>query len=157
MKLKLTKTRAYNPSTKAFGYRATVKSNGKADMEALVASAAKNTTMHQAELRMAFELMLDAIDENLKAGNIIELKGIGNLYYSVSGPMTETPNVLPHVRHTIGIAFMPSQEIQAVVKGITTTWGSEVADEEENNAPAPEQKPAPTPEGGTTGEGEEIS
>lgn len=157
MNLKLTKTRAYNPSTKAFGYRATVKSNGKADMEALVTSAAKNTTMHKAELRMAFELMLDAIDENLKAGKIIELKGIGNLYYSVSGPMTETPDEQTHVDHTIGIAFIPSQEIQAVVKGITTTWSSEVVDEEHNNAPAPEQKPTPTPDGGSNGEGEEIS
>lgn len=33
MLLELSKTKAYNPSTKKQGYRATVKSNGKADMD----------------------------------------------------------------------------------------------------------------------------
>lgn len=33
MSLELSKTNAYNPSTKKYGYRATVKSNGKADMD----------------------------------------------------------------------------------------------------------------------------
>lgn len=33
MSLELSKTEAYNPSTKKYGYRATVKSNGKADMD----------------------------------------------------------------------------------------------------------------------------
>ena len=79
MTLKLSKTKTLNPSTKKMGYRTTVKSNGKADMDSLVASASKNTTLHKAELRMAFELMLDAIKENLSVGNIVELKGIGNI------------------------------------------------------------------------------
>ena len=91
MTLKLSKSKAINPSTKKMGYRTTVKSNGKADMDSLVASASKNTTLHKAELRMAFELMLDAIKENLSAGNIVELKGIGNIGFSCSGACTETP------------------------------------------------------------------
>lgn len=33
MSLELSKTKAYNSSTKKQGYRATVKSNGKADMD----------------------------------------------------------------------------------------------------------------------------
>lgn len=40
--LKLSKTKAYNPSTKEQGYRTTVKSNGKADMDAIVESASEN-------------------------------------------------------------------------------------------------------------------
>ena len=65
MTLKLSKTKTLNPSTKKMGYRTTVKSNGKADMDSLVASASKNTTLHKAELRMAFELMLDSITKQL--------------------------------------------------------------------------------------------
>ena len=38
MTLKLSKSKAINPSTKKMGYRTTVKSNGKADMDSLVAS-----------------------------------------------------------------------------------------------------------------------
>lgn len=39
MTLKLSKSKAINPSTKKMGFRTTVKSNGKADMDSLVASA----------------------------------------------------------------------------------------------------------------------
>ena len=83
MSLRLSKSKALNPSTKKMGYRTTVKSNGKADMDSLVASASKNTTMHKAELRMAFELMLDSIKESLSAGRIVELKGCGINEYVV--------------------------------------------------------------------------
>ena len=100
MTLKLSKTKTVNPQTKEVGFRTTVKSNGKADMDSLVASASKNTTMHKAELRMAFELMLDAIQETLSAGKSVELKGIGN----------------------IGVAFYPSTEVHAAVATAKTSW-----------------------------------
>ena len=122
MTLKLSKTKTLNPSTKKMGYRTTVKSNGKADMDSLVASASKNTTLHKAELRMAFELMLDAIKENLSAGNIVELKGIGNIGFSCSGSWTETPEEQTAVEHKIGVAFYPSQEVHAAVATAKTSW-----------------------------------
>ena len=125
MSLKLSKTKAYNPSTKKQGYRTTVKSNGKADMDSLVASASKNTTLHQAELRMAFELMLDAIKENLSAGNIVELKGIGNIGFSCSGAWTETPEEQTAVEHKIGVSFFPSQEVHAAVATAQTSWAKD--------------------------------
>ena len=122
MTLKLSKSKAINPSTKKMGYRTTVKSNGKADMDSLVASASKNTTLHKAELRMAFELMLDAIKENLSAGNIVELKGIGNIGFSCSGAWTETPEEQTAVEHKIGVSFFPSQEVHAAVATAKTSW-----------------------------------
>lgn len=122
MTLKLSKTKTLNPSTKKQGYRTTVKSNGKADMDSLVASASKNTTLHQAELRMAFELMLDAIKENLSSGKIVELKGIGNIGFSCSGAWTETAEEQTNVEHKIGVAFFPSQEVHAAVATAKTSW-----------------------------------
>lgn len=145
MSLKLSKTKAYNPSTKKQGYRTTVKSNGKADMDSLVASASKNTTLHKAELRMAFELMLDAIKENLSAGNIVELKGIGNIGFSCSGSWTETPEEQTAVEHKIGVSFFPSQEVHAAVATAKTSWTKDDAGDEPTS---------PDASGGTSGGGQ---
>lgn len=122
MSLKLSKSKAINPSTKKMGYRTTVKSNGKADMDSLIASASKNTTLHKAELRMAFELMLDSIKENLSAGRIVELKGIGNIGFSCSGAWTETAEEQAKIEHKIGVSFFPSQDVHAAVATAKTSW-----------------------------------
>ncbi|MDY4644656.1 HU family DNA-binding protein [Prevotella sp.] len=142
MTLKLSKSKAINPSTKKMGYRTTVKSNGKAYMDSLVASASKNTTLHKAELRMAFELMLDAIKENLSAGNIVELKGIGNIGFSCSGAWTETPEEQTAVEHKIGVSFFPSQEVHAAVATAKTSWTKD----DEGDEPT-----SPDASGGTSG------
>ena len=142
MTLKLSKSKALNPSTKKMGYRTTVKSNGKADMDSLVASASKNTTLHKAELRMAFELMLDAIKENLSAGKIVELKGIGNIGFSCSGAWTETPEEQTAVEHKIGVSFFPSQEVHAAVATAKTSWTKD----NEGDEPS-----VPDASGGTSG------
>ena len=133
MTLKLSKSKALNPSTKKMGYRTTVKSNGKADMDSLVASASKNTTLHKAELRMAFELMLDAIKENLSAGNI---------GFTCSGAWTETPEEQTAVEHKIGVSFFPSQEVHAAVATAKTSWTKDGEGDEPS---------APDASGGTSG------
>lgn len=122
MTLKLSKTKTVNPQTKEVGFRTTVKSNGKADMDSLVASASKNTTMHKAELRMAFELMLDAIQDTLSAGKAVELKGIGNIGFTCSGAWTKTADEQVGVEHKIGVAFYPSTEVHAAVATAKTSW-----------------------------------
>ena len=140
--LKLSKSKAFNPSTKEQGYRTTVKSNGKADMDSLVASASKNTTMHKAELRMAFELMLDAIGDALTSGMNVELKGIGNIGFSCSGAWTNTAEEQSNVEHKIGVAFYPSQEVHAAVATAKTSWTKDDAGDEPS---------APDASGGTSG------
>ena len=140
--LKLSKSKAFNPSTKEQGYRTTVKSNGKADMDSLVASASKNTTMHKAELRMAFELMLDAIGDALTSGMNVELKGIGNIGFSCSGAWTKTADEQANVEHKIGVAFYPSQEVHAAVATAKTSWTKDGEGDEPS---------APDASGGTSG------
>ena len=143
--LKLSKSKAFNPSTKEQGYRTTVKSNGKADMDSLVASASKNTTMHKAELRMAFELMLDAIGDALTSGMNVELKGIGNIGFSCSGAWTKTAEEQSNVEHKIGVAFYPSQEVHAAVASAKTSWTKDDAGDEPS---APGASGGSTPGGG---------
>ena len=149
--LKLSKSKAFNPSTKEQGYRTTVKSNGKADMDSLVASASKNTTMHKAELRMAFELMLDAIGDALTSGMNVELKGIGNIGFSCSGAWTKTAEEQSNVEHKIGVAFYPSQEVHAAVATAKTSWTKDGEGDEPSapgasggSAPGGGQKPPST-------------
>ncbi len=107
MSLKLSKTKAYNPSTKKQGFRTTVKSNGKADMESLIVSASNNTTMHKGEMQLAFTLILDAIKEALVSGKTVERKGIGNIGFTCSGAWTETAEEQKAVEHKIGVALLP--------------------------------------------------
>ena len=147
--LKLSKSKAFNPSTKEQGYRTTVKSNGKADMDSLVASASKNTTMHKAELRMAFELMLDAIGDALTSGMNVELKGIGNIGFSCSGAWTKTADEQANVEHKIGVAFYPSQEVHAAVATAKTSWTKDGEGDEPSapDASGSEQKPPSEVEG----------
>lgn len=122
MSLKLSKTKAYNPSTKKQGFRTTVKSNGKADMESLIVSASNNTTMHKSEMQLTFTLILDAIKEALVSGKTVELKGIGNIGFTCSGAWTETAEEQKAVEHKIGVAFYPSQEVHAAVATAQTSW-----------------------------------
>ena len=157
LSLKLSKSKAYNPSTKEQGFRTTVKSNGKADMDSLVASASKNTTMHKAELKMAFELMLDAIAEALTSGKNVELQGIGNIGFSCSGAWTKTAEEQTNVEHKIGVAFYPSNEVHAAVATAKTSWTKDGEGDEpttpgsgdSGSTGGGDQKP-----GGTTGGGE---
>ncbi|HBF05484.1 MAG TPA: hypothetical protein DDW28_05115 [Prevotella sp.] len=128
--LKLSKSKAINPSTKKMGYRTTVKSNGKADMDTIIESASKNTTMHKAELRMAFELALDVVSEALTNGQTVELKGIGTIGFSCSGAWTETADEQKLVEHKIGVAFYPSQEVNAAVQTAKTSWTKDGEGEE---------------------------
>lgn len=143
MSLKLSKTKAYNPSTKKQGFRTTVKSNGKADMESLIASASNNTTMHKGEMQLAFTLILDAIKEALVSGKTVELKGIGNIGFTCSGAWTETAEEQKAVEHKIGVAFYPSQEVHAAVATAQTSWAKD-GEGDEPAAPGTggtEQKP----------------
>lgn len=147
MTLKLSKSKAINPSTKKMGFRTTVKSNGKADMDSLVLSASKNTTMHKGEMQLAFTLVLDAIKEALVNGKTVELKGIGNIGFTCSGAWTETAEEQATVEHKIGVSFYPSNEIHAAVATAKTSWTKD-GEGDEPAAPGTggEQKP-----GGTTG------
>lgn len=120
--LKLSKSKAYNPSTKEQGFRTTVKSNGKADMDALAETASKNTTLHKAELKMAFELMLDAVSEALTNGKSVELKNIGTIGFTCSGAWTKTADEQNAVEHKIGISFYPGQTVNAAVASAKTSW-----------------------------------
>ena len=61
MKLKVKKANSKKPVTKEAGFVARVLTNGTAEFDDIVKEAGHNTTMHKAELRMAFELCMDSV------------------------------------------------------------------------------------------------
>ena len=123
--LKLKKSKAYNPSTKEYGYRTTVKANGRFGVDALVETASKNTTMHKAEVRMALELMIDAIADALKSGNTVTLPGVGTIGFSCNGAWTKTAEEQTDHDRKIGVAFYPSKDVLVAVAQAKTMWEGE--------------------------------
>lgn len=149
MSLKFSRTKAYNPSTKEQGFRTSVKSNGKADMDSLILSASKNTTMHKGEIQLAFTLVLDAIKDALVEGKTVELKGIGTIGFSCSGAWTKTAEEQSTVSHKIGVAFYPSQEVHAAVATAKISWTKDGEGDE------PTIPTAPDTSGGSTSGGDQ--
>lgn len=123
--LKLKKSKAYNPSTKEYGYRTTVKANGRFGVDALVETASKNTTMHKAEVRMALELMIDTIADALKSGNTVTLPGVGTIGFSCNGAWTKTAEEQTDHDRKIGVAFYPSKDVLVAVAQAKTMWEGE--------------------------------
>ena len=123
--LKLKKSKAYNPSTKEYGYRTTVKANGRFGVDALVETASKNTTMHKAEVRMALELMIDTIADALKSGNTVTLPGVGTIGFSCNGAWTKPAEEQTDHDRKIGVAFYPSKDVLAAVAQAKTMWEGE--------------------------------
>ena len=129
--LKLKKSKAYNPSTKEYGYRTTVKANGRFGVDALVETASKNTTMHKAEVRMALELAIDSIADALKSGNTVTLPGVGTIGFSCNGAWTKTAEEQTDHDRKIGVAFYPSKDVLVAVAQAKTMWEGEETHVEE--------------------------
>ena len=123
--LKLKKSKAYNPAAKEYGYRTTVKANGRFGVDALVETASKNTTMHKAEVRMALELMIDTIADALKSGNTVTLPGVGTIGFSCNGAWTKTAEEQTTHDRKIGVAFYPSKDVLLAVAQAKTMWEGE--------------------------------
>ena len=96
LKLKVKKTlfkRKINGVTTE-GYIGRVITNGTKAHDEIALEACKNTTLHKAEAKLAMEMFLDSISENLKQGYIVDLGPIGKLYPAVSGNWVQDPDLL---------------------------------------------------------------
>ena len=143
LKLKVKKAGSTNPVTKKLGYVARVLTNGTAVFDDIVKEAGHNTTMHHAELRMAFELCLDSVSDMLKQGYIVDLGPLGKIYPSCSSGWYEHEEDMTLEDVKPSIYFRPADEVAAAIKGARLVW-SKAADSEEEEAPA----------GGTTTDGD---
>ena len=144
LKLKIKKSGAKNPVTKQLGFSARVLTNGTADFDDIVKDAGKNTTMHKAELRMAFELCMDTVTEMLKQGFIVDLGPIGKIYPSCSSGWYEKEEDMKLSDVKPQLYFRPGDEVAGAIKAAKVVW-AKASDEEEEE----EGGTTPTPSGGS--------
>ena len=140
LKLKVSKSKRINPLTKQMGFAARVLTNGTAYFDDIVKDAGRNTTMHKAELRMAFELCIDSVSEMLKQGFIVDLGPIGKIYPSCSSGWyaKEEDMMLADVKPQL--YFHAGDEVSGAIKAAKLVWAkaSDEDDEEEGGTtPAP--------------------
>ena len=145
LKLHVKKVGSKHPITKKLGSAARVQNNGTAEFDDIVKDAGKNTTMHKAELRMAFELCMDSVTDMLKQGYIVDLGPIGKIYPSCTSGWYENEDDMKLSDIKPSLYYRP---------GAKLVWAKGSEEDEEEETPAPSGGDTPggdTPGGDTPG------
>lgn len=121
------------------GYYGRVITNGTKAHSEIALEACKNTTLHKAEAKLAMEVFLDSISENLKQGYIVDLGPIGKLYPAVSGNWVQDPDLLSLDDMKTKVNFRPSDEIKSAIGAAVLSWKKDEDEEEGTETPAPEE------------------
>lgn len=132
------------------GYYGRVITNGTKTYEEIAAEACVNTTVHKAEMKVASELLLDAITAQIKQGFIIDLGPLGKLYPAVNGTWKENADDLSLSDLKPKVNYKPSADIEAAVRGAQLSWTTE-AETPDTAAPADDDQTGgttPTPPSG---------
>ena len=157
MKLKIKKTvlkRKVDGAT-VTGYYGRVVSNGKKSFDDIVADAGRNTTMHKAEMKLAGELLLDAIGDGVKNGYIVDLGPLGTLYPAVNGTWKQDADDLSLAEMKPKVNYKPSDDIAGAVRGASLAWTQEAATDDNtvNDPDATDDTPGGSTEpGGNEGD-----
>ena len=154
LKLRIKKANSKKPVTKEPGFVARVLTNGTAEFEDIVKEAGKNTTMHKAELRMAFELCMDSVTEMLKQGYIVDLGPIGKIYPSCSSGWYEKEEDMKLSDVKAQLYYRAGDDVEAAIKSAKLVWAkASDEEEEEDGGDMPTPTPTPTPGGDDNGGG----
>lgn len=133
LKLRIKKVGMKKPVTKEPGFATRVLTNGTAEFDDIVKDAGRNTTMHKAELRMAFELCMDSVTEMLKQGYIVELGPLGKIYPSCSSGWYEKEEDMKLSDVKPQLYYRAGEDVEGAIKSAKLVWakGSEEEEEEE--------------------------
>ena len=143
LKLRIKKISSKKPVTKEPGFATRVLTNGTAAFDDIVKEAGHNTTMHKAELRMAFELCMDSVTEMLKQGYIVDLGPIGKIYPSCSSGWYEKEEDMKLADVKPQLYYRAGDDVEAAIKSAKLVW-AKASDEEDDE----EGGDTPTPSGG---------
>ena len=153
MKLKVNKSKSYNPSKKAYGFAATVKSNGSVSFDELAEEAGHNTSMNPAEVEACAKLFVQACVNEIKKGMIVDLGPLGKLYPACTSGWVENAEDLTLEQVKPHVNYAPSEDIKAAILGASLSFARA---EENDESQAPEQgsgsnAPASGSNGGSNG------
>ena len=136
VKLKVERAGHINPHTMKVGFIPRVLTSGTAGFEEIVEEACRNTTLHRAEARAAFEVCMDKVAEMLMQGYIIDLGPVGRLYPSCSGRWVERAEDMRLEGVVPTINYRPTKAMGAAMRGAALQWAKKsAAKEDENFAP----------------------
>ena len=112
------------------GFYGRVITNGTKTWEQIAEEASRNTTVHKAEMKVASELLLDAVTVQLKQGFIVDLGPIGKLYPAVNGKWDENADNLQLADMKPKVNYKAGADIEAAVKGASLSWTTEAETDE---------------------------
>lgn len=137
MKLKISKSKSYNPAKKVSGFAATVKSNGTATFAELAEEAGHNTSMNPAEVEACAKLFVQAAVAQIKKGMIVDLGPLGKLHPSCTSGWFEKAEELTMDAVKTHVNYVPSDDIKAAIAGASLSWAkAEDGKDEDTNTPA---------------------
>jgi len=124
LKLKVKKAKMVRKidGVKKEGFYGRVITNGTKTWEQIAEEASKNTTVHKAEMKVASELLLDAVTAQLKQGFIVDLGPIGKLYPAVNGHWEENGDNLQLTDMKPKVNYKPGADIDAAIRGASLSW-----------------------------------
>ncbi len=112
------------------GYYGRVITNGTKTWEQIAEEASRNTTVHKAEMKVASELLLDAVTAQLKQGFIVDLGVLGKLYPAVNGKWDTDPDNLKLADLKPKVNYKAGDDIAAAVRGAQLSWTTEAETDE---------------------------
>ena len=151
LKLKIKKAKMVRKidGVKKEGFYGRVITNGTKTWEQIAEEASRNTTVHKAEMKVASELLLDAVTVQLKNGYIVDLGPIGKLYPAVNGKWDENADNLQLSDMKPKVNYKAGEDIAAAVKGASLSWTTEA--ETDENTVTDDDNTQTGGTGGTTG------
>ena len=151
LKLKIKKAKMVRKidGVKKEGFYGRVITNGTKTWEQIAEEASRNTTVHKAEMKVASELLLDAVTVQLKNGYIVDLGPIGKLYPAVNGKWDENADNLQLSDMKPKVNYKAGADIEAAVKGASLSWTTEA--ETDQNTVTDDDTTQTGGTGGTTG------
>ena len=160
LKLKVKKAKMVRKidGVKKEGFYGRVITNGTKTWEQIAEEASRNTTVHKAEMKVASELLLDAVTAQLKQGFIVDLGPIGKLYPAVTGKWDENAYNLQLSDMKPKVNYKPGADIDAAIRGAQLSWTTEKETDQNTVSDSEQTDPDPTaPDSGSgTGTGEGL-
>lgn len=158
LKLKVKKAKMVRKidGVKKEGFYGRVITNGTKTWEQIAEEASRNTTVHKAEMKVASELLLDAVTAQLKQGFIVDLGPIGKLYPAVTGKWDENPDDLQLSDMKPKVNYKPGADIDAAIRGAQLSWTTEKETDQNTVSDSEQTDPDPTAPDSGSGSGEGL-
>ena len=131
------------------GYYGRVITNGTKTVDDILKASTHGSTLDYREAKLALEMAIDAITEQLKQGYIVDLGPIGKLYPSVNSKWNEDPDELKLSDMQGKVNYKPGEDIAAAAKGAKLSWTTE-KETADNTVTDGDDTPTDNTQGGST-------